>query len=188
MSELNKKVMRAIFRSNEDYDFLKESFDNGFDINQDLYGITPLIIAVTSGSDKVLDLILSYHPDINQKTENGLTPLSTLITHVTTPKFSVIDRIKIILSHGASCLMSDAHCYNRKTYKHDIERNIFEQLEYELSYTYADDDEFQQYMDQVVKPKGEIIYYLLRNRWVEEITLFQLMLNQTSLDKRQRKE
>lgn len=184
---LKRKVMRAIFRSNDDYDFLKETFDNGFDINQDLNGVnTPLTLAVISGSDKVLDLILSYHPDINQKSNDGWTALSTLIVHITTPKFSVIDRIKIILSHGASCLMSDANYYNRETFTCDIERNIFEQLEHELSYTSRDNDEFQQYMDQVVKPKGEIIYCLLRNRWVEEITLFQLMLDQTIFDKKQR--
>lgn len=182
MSELNEKVIRAIFRSNDDYDFLKETFDNGFDINQDLNGVnTPLTLALAVGSDRVLDLILSYHPDVNQRTKIGWTALSVLISHITTPNFSVVDRIKLILSHGALCLMSDANYYNDH-----VKKNVFEQLEHELSYTSRDNDEFQQYMDQVVKPKGEIVYCLLRNRWVEEITLFQLMLDQTILNKKQR--
>lgn len=168
----SEQVFFAIF--SDEYDLLKQHFDNGFDINHDFGNETILTLSVNVASDKIFDLILSYNPDINKKQKAGWTALSSLIGNVSKDfkTFDIVKRIELLLSRGASCLMSNATNYNDY-----VERDIFEQLEYEMSSYIQKDD--GSYMTNILLPRKEYVYCLLRNRWCEEITLFQLMIKKS---------
>lgn len=169
----SEQVFFAIF-SETKYHLLKEKFDNGFNINHHFQNDTILTLAAVIASDKIFDLILSYNPDINKPTKNGFTALSVLISHITVDfkTFDIVKRIELLLSHGGSCLMSDV------INDDDIQRDIFEQLDDEIERVSIYDENIK-YIEEVVNPKKEIVYCLLKNKWCEEITLFQLMIKKS---------
>lgn len=93
----NFSLLKRIFQENPNFVFAKTK-----------YGQTPLHKAARSGRINMVKLILTYHPDINARDNEGNTPLTDSTD---------IEVIKVLVSHGA-----DVNARNNKgnTALHEI--------------------------------------------------------------------
>jgi len=162
------------------YDDVKKILDDGFDINESMDGLgeTIFIYSVVEASDDIFNLLLSYNPDVNKQQKNGRTALSRLVSHVgNLDKGQIyVERIQKLLDLGASCLIIDIE-YSTKTCAYTIKRTIFDVLEQSVKIRYLTYQKSIKHLNLISRRK-EKVYCLLRNRYCEEITLFQLMIEQ----------
>lgn len=159
------------------YDDVKKILDDGFDINESIEksGESMFIYSVVEAPDDIFNLLLSYHPNVNQTNKYGLTALSRLVAHINDfDKGQIyIERIRKLLDLGASCLITDfGYAHKRRGYTN--KRTVFDILE-QFGFGRSE------YHLNLIKRRQEYVYCLLRNRYCEEITLFQLMFEQTQI-------